>query len=220
MALNEIIQKNVVVDTPSASDLAVRPGEWANRFQFHVSTHVAIADMTDKWDAILKNILRGHSATGLIHADTGYGKTSTAAALWHYAENHDVVTVPPFAWNSIADMLTATHGWVCHRLKVKRPDLIPDLEQQYKKLIESSDEDRARRISQEENIPRDHARRVVQSLKAKGELTDSISANRLIDYLREATPTLLEADYKGLLILPDEFELFCQYKSRHRQEFL
>ena len=209
MALNEIIQKNVVVDTPSASDLAERPSEWANRFQFHVSTHVAIADMTDKWDAILKNILRGHSATGLIHADTGYGKTSTAVALWHYAENHEVVTVPPFAWNSIADMLTATHGWVCHRLKEKRPDLIPDLEQQYKKLIESSDEARARRISQEENVPLDHAKRVVQSLKAKGELTDSISANRLIDYLREATPTLLEADYKGLLILPDEFELFA-----------
>lgn len=209
MALNEIIQKNVVVDTPSASDLAERPSEWANRFQFHVSTHVAIADMTDQWDAILKNILRGHSATGLIHADTGYGKTSTAVALWHYAENHDVVTVPPFAWNSIADMLTATHGWVCHRLKEKRPDLIPGIEQQYKTLIESSDESRARRVSQEENIPLDHAKRVVQSLKAKGELTDSISANRLIDYLREATPMLIEADYKGLLILPDEFELFA-----------
>ena len=209
MALNEIIQKSVVVDTPSASDLAARPDEWADRFQFHVSTHVAIADMTDKWDAILKNILRGCSATGLIHADTGYGKTSTAAALWHYAEQQEIVAVPPFAWNSISDMLTATHGWVCHRLKKKRPDLIPDLEQRYKTLIESSDEDRARRTSQEESIPLDHARRVVQSLKAKGELNDSISANRLIDYLREATTTLLKADYKGLLILPDEFELFA-----------
>ncbi len=209
MALEEIIQKSVVVDTPSASDLAARPGEWANRFQFHVSTHVAIADMADKWDAILNNLLRGRSATGLIHADTGYGKTSTAASFWHYAEQREIVTVPPFAWNSIADMLIATHRWVCYRLKAKRPDLIPDLEQRYKTLIESSDEDRARRTSQEEDIPLDHARRVVQSLKAKGELTDSISANRLIDYLRKATATLLEADYKGLLILPDEFELFA-----------
>ena len=209
MALEEIIQKSVVVDTPSASDLAARPDEWANRFQFHVSTHVAIADTTDTWDAILKNILRGRSATGLIHADTGYGKTSTAASFWHYAEQREIVAVPPFAWNSIADMLIATHGWVCHRLKVKRPDLIPNLEQQYKTLIESSDEDRARRTSQEGNIPLDHAKWVVQSLKARGELTDSISANRLIDYLRKATATLLEADYKGLLILPDEFELFA-----------
>ena len=208
MALNDIIRKSVVVDTPSATDLATKPDEWADRFQFHVSTHVAIADMTDKWDAILKNILRGHSATGLIHADTGYGKTSTAASLWHYAEQREIVTVPPFAWNSIADMLIATHGWVCHRLKAKRPDLIPDLERQYKTLIKSSDEDRARRTSQEENVPLDHARRVVQSLKAKGELTDSISANRLIDYLRVATSTLLKAEYKGLIILPDEFELF------------
>ena len=208
MALDKIIQKSAVVDTPSASDLAARPDEWANRFQFHVSTHVAIADMTDKWDAILKNILRGHSATGLIHADTGYGKTSTAASLWHYAEQREIVTVPPFAWNSIADMLIATHGWVCHRLKVKRPDLIHDLEQQYETLIASSDEDRARRISQEQDVPLDYARKSVQSLKVRGELADTVSANRLIDYLRVATSTLLEAEYKGLIILPDEFELF------------
>ena len=209
MALEDIIQKSPVVDTPSASDLAARPGECENRFQFHVSTHVTIADMTDKWDAILKNLLQGRSATGLIHADTGYGKTSTAAALWHYAENRDVVTVPPFAWNSISDMLTATHSWVCHRLKVKRPDLIPDLDQEYKTLIASSNEDRARRISQEEGVPLNYARKSVQSLKAKGDLTDEVSANRLIDYLRQATSTILEADYKGLLILPDEFELFA-----------
>ena len=208
MALEDIIQKSPVVDTPSASDLAARPRECENRFQFHVSTHVTIADMADKWDAILKNLLRGRSATGLIHADTGYGKTSTAAALWHYAENRDVVTVPPFAWNSIADLLTATHGWVCHRLEEKRPDLIPDLNQEYKTLIASSNEERARRISQEEGVPLDYARKSVQSLKIRGDLTDEVSANRLIDYLRKATSTILEADYKGLLILPDEFELF------------
>ena len=208
MALEDIIQKRAVIDTPRASDLAARPEEWKNRFQFHVSTHVALADMTDKWDTILKNLLQGRSATGLIHADTGYGKTSTAAALWHYAEDHDVVTVPPFAWNSIADMLIATHGWVCHRLKVKRPDLIPYLDQQYKTLIASSNEDRARRISQEQGVPLDYAIKSVQSLKARGDLMDAVSANRLIDYLRKATSTLLEADYKGLLILPDEFELF------------
>ena len=209
MALEDIIQKSPVVDTPSASDLAARPGEYENRFLFHVSTHVTIADMTDKWDAILKNLLRGHSATGLIHADTGYGKTSTAAALWHYVENRDVVAVPPFAWNSIADMLIATHGWVCHRLKAKRPDLIHDLDQEYKTLIANSNEDRARRISEEEGVPLDYARKSVQSLKARGDLTDEVSANRLIDYLRKATTTILEAGYKGLLILPDEFELFA-----------
>ena len=209
MALAEISQKSIVVDTPRASDLATRPAEWADRFQLHVSTHVAIADMTDKWDAILKNLLRGRSATGLIHADTGYGKTSTAAALWHYAEQREIVAVPPFVWNSIADMLIATHGWVCHRLKAKRPDLIPDLEQQYQTLIASSDEDRARRISDERDVPLDHAIKIVQALKERGDLMDAVSANRLIDYLRMATSTLLEAEYKGLLILPDEFELFA-----------
>ena len=209
MALADIIKKSPVIDTPRATDLAEKPHEWDERFRHHVSTHVVLADMTGKWDAILKNLLQRRSATGLIHADTGYGKTSTAAALWQYAENRDVVTVPPFAWHSIADMLIATHGWICFRLNARSPDLIPDLELHYRMLIESSDAERARRISQDQDIPLDHAKRVVQSLKAQGELADAISANRLIDYLRKATSTLLEAGYKGLLILPDEFELFA-----------
>ena len=209
MPLQDIIQKQHVIDTPSASDLAAEPSRWEDRFKFHVLTHVPIANLTDKWNAILRNLQRGNSATGLIHADTGYGKTSTAVSLWNYAESRDIVTVPPFAWHSLADMLIATHGWICHRLKVKRPELIPDLEGQYKMLIESSDEDLALRISQAENIPLEHARRAVQSLKANGDLTDSVSANGLINYLREATSALLKADYKGLLILPDEFELFA-----------
>lgn len=208
MPLQDIIQKQHVIDTPSASDLAAEPNRWEERFKFHVLTHVPIANLTDKWDAILRNLHRGNSATGLIHADTGYGKTSTAVSLWNYAEDRDIVTVPPFAWHSIADMLIATHGWVRHRLEARRSDLIPDLEQQYQMLIENSEEDLALRISQAENIPLDYARRAVQSLKANGDLTDSVSANGLISYLRAATSALLKADYKGLLILPDEFELF------------
>ena len=208
MALEQIIQKQPVIDTPRASDLAASCGEYENRFQFHVSTHVAIADLVNKWDAMLRNLERGKSTTGLIYADTGYGKTSTMAALWHYAERNDIVAVPPFIWDSIADMLVATHGWVCYGLKSKRPDLIPKLEDKYKFLIGSGIEEIAIRRSQDQGISLESARRFVQALKDEGRIVDSVSANGLIDYLRVAASILLQAEYKGLLILPDEFELF------------
>ena len=124
MPLADIIDKAPTIATPSANDLANAPEEWEGKFQYHIATYVAIADVESRWDAILNNLLKGQSATGLIYADTGYGKTSTGASLWKYAEARDIVAVPPFIWNSLADMLTATHGWICYRLKATRPELI------------------------------------------------------------------------------------------------
>jgi len=209
MGLEQIIQKERVIGTPSALDLARDPEEYEKRFNFHVSTYVSIADLTDKWDAILRNLHQKKSSTGLIYSDTGYGKTSTSAALWHYAEERDIVAVPPFMWESMADMLLATHHWVCYRLKSKRPDLIPELEEKYKILIEIGPEDIATRMSQEQGIPLEYARKAIQTFRAEGKILDSVSANGLLDYLNVAVSILLKAGYKGLLILPDEFELFA-----------
>ena len=164
--------------------------------------------MESRWDAILNNLLKGQSATGLIYADTGYGKTSTGASLWKYAEAQGIVTVPPFIWNSLADMLTATHGWICYRLKATHPELISNLEQKHQAVVEVEEEVLAQRMAREDELTSEQARRAITRLKAEGRLLDTLSPLQLLDYLRFATETLLEAGYKGLLILPDEFELF------------
>ena len=208
MPLADIIDKEPTIATPSAKDVASAPEEWERKFQYHVATYVAIADMESRWDAILNNLLKGQSATGLIYADTGYGKTSTGASLWKYAEAQDIVTVPPFIWNSLADMLTATHGWVYYRLKVTRPELIPNLEQKHQAVVKVDEEVLAQRIAREDGLTSEQARRAIERLKAEGRLLDALSPLQLLDYLRFATETLLKAGYKGLLILPDEFELF------------
>jgi hypothetical protein len=209
MGLEHIIQKSEIIDTPRAADLASSPEEWQQRFLTHVSTHVAIADLNDKWEKIIANLERGKSATGLIFAETGYGKTSTTAALWHYAEEKEIVAVPPFMWDSIADMLIATHGWVWYRLKSTRPDLLTELQQEYEKLIQIGFEDIAKRLSSAESVSIESAKGILRRLRDDGIVADSISANRLLDYLKAAVSMLLKAGYKGILILPDEFELFA-----------
>jgi len=213
MGLEQVIQKKPVIDTPSASDLAANPSDYEARFRFHVSTYVSIADLTSKWESIIRNLEKGKSSTGLIYSDTGYGKTSTAAALWQYAESRDIVAVPPFTWDSMADMLLATHGWICHRLSSKRPDFIPELQKKYDMLISNSSEELSIRKSQELEVPIDNIRKIVQSLREEGKILESISANKLIEYLRDAVSILLEAGYNGLLLLPDEFELFSGTNS-------
>ncbi len=208
MPLADIIDKEPTIATPSANDVASAPEEWERKFQYHVATYIAIADVESRWAAILNNLLKGQSTTGLIYADTGYGKTSTGASLWKYAEAQGVVAVPPFIWNSLADMLTATHGWVCYRLKSTRPELIPNLEQKHRAVVQVDEEVLAQRMAREEELTSEQARRAITRLKAEGRLLDTLSPRQLLDYLHFATETLLKAGYKGLLILPDEFELF------------
>ena len=208
MPLEHIIQKDPLITTPSAQDIADSPESWEARFKFHDSTYFAIPEVERKWERILKNLLNGQSATGLIYADTGYGKTSTGASLWNLAEREGVVTVPPFIWNSLADMLTATHGWVCYRLQHTRPELIPDLEQKHQAVVEVDEAALAQQMVHEDKLTLEQAQKTIARLKLEGRLLDALSPRQLLVYLCSATEILLESGYKGLLILPDEFELF------------
>ncbi len=208
MPLSDIIAKEPIITTPSAQDLANSPEEWKNRFDFHVATYVVIPDIETRWNAILSNLKKKRSATGLIYADTGYGKTSTAVSLWKSAEKNEIVAVPPFTWNNLADMLTAAHRWICYRLSETRPDLIPDLEEKHRTVVEIDEKILIQRMMHEDGLAREQASKAIERLKIEGRLRDVLSPRQLLDYLRFATETLLKADYKGLLILPDEFELF------------
>ncbi len=208
MPLADIITKEPTIATPSAATLVNSPQEWESKFQYHVSTYIAIADMESRWDEILKNLLSRKSATGLIYADTGYGKTSAGASLWKYAESKGIVTVPPFIWNSLADMLIATHGWVSYRLQHTRPELKRDLEERYQGCTQVAEEILAQRIAHKGRLNSEYVRTVIAHLKTEGRLLAALSPQQLLDYLRFATENVLKAGYKGLLILPDEFELF------------
>ena len=168
-----------------------------------------LEEIEGKWDAILDNLCnKRRSATGLIYADTGYGKTATGASLWEYAEAKGLVAVPPFRWDSLADMLTATHGWICYRLAHTRPDLIPNLERKHQEVVAIDEETLVERRSREDGLSLQQARRFIAGLRAEGRLLDALSSRQLFDYLQFATRQVLESGYKGLLILPDEFELF------------
>lgn len=208
MSLQEIHKKEPTVATPSVYDLAAAPEVWDRKFQFHVATHVSIGDLGSRWDAIINNLLKNRSATGLIYADKGYGKTSTGISLWQAAEAKQIVTVPPFVWGSLADMLTATHAWVCYRLQDTRPELIPDIEQKHREIVEVDEETLAQRLVREDGLSYDQARNAINHLKREGRLLDVLSPHQLLDYLRFTTQILLQSGYNGLLVLPDEFELF------------
>ena len=208
MPLEDIIQKERTIYTPLAQEIADSPEEQEVKFKFHVATYVALADMENRWNATLNNLLNGKPATGLIYADTGYGKTSTGASLWNYAEEKGLMAVPPFMWNSLADLLTATHGWVRYRLKDRRPELIQDLEEKYRAVVAVGEETLAQKMSHEKHWSVEQAQEAIAFVKAEERFREELSPPELLDYLRFATKQVLASGYNGLLILPDEFQLF------------
>jgi hypothetical protein len=219
MTLETIISKQPVIETPTARDLAAAPKEYAERFAFHVETHVTVADFADKWDRMLRNLEQSKSVTGLIYADTGYGKTSTAASLWQYAEARGFVAVPPFMWESMTDMLIAAHGWGKFRLQTKRPDLVGTLDERYNTLMQSGLVDLSTRLARERGVSVADAHKIVEGLSLEGQVSDVISASRLLSFLEFLTQLLCSAGYKGLLLLPDEFELFENTNSDIARNF-
>ena len=208
MPLEDIIQKERIIYTPLAQEIADSPEEQEVKFKFHVATYVALADMESRWNATLDNLLNGKPATGLIYADTGYGKTSTGASLWHYAEEKGLMAVPPFMWNSLADVLTATHGWVRYRLKDRQPELIQNLEEKYRAVVAVGEETLAQKMSHEKRWSVEQAQEAIAFVKAEERFRGELSPPELLDYLHFATMQVLASGYDGLLILPDEFQLF------------
>ena len=163
MSLADIIDKQQTIYTPQAQEVADSSEEQEQKFKFHVNTYIPMADVKHRWEAILNNLLKRRSATGLIYADTGYGKTSTGASLWNYAEENGMVAVPPFIWNSLEDLLVATHGWVCYRLKHTRPDLIPNLEQKQQAIAQVDEETLIQRLVKEDGFSYDEAGKAIAS---------------------------------------------------------
>ena len=168
MPLVDVINKERIIHTPYAQDLAESPKDWESRFRFHVGTYIVFEDIEQKWNAILDNLInKGRSATGLIYADTGYGKTATGVSLWDYAESKGLVVVPPFRWDSLADMLTATHGYVCYRLESTRPDLIKDLEEKHQEVIAVDEEMLVARRAREDGVPLEQSQKMISGLRAE-----------------------------------------------------
>ncbi|MDE0014945.1 MAG: hypothetical protein OXU51_02075 [Candidatus Poribacteria bacterium] len=89
-----------------------------------------------------------------------------------------------------------------------RPELIPDIEQKHREIVEVDEETLAQRLVQENGLSYHQARNTINHLREAGRLLEVLSPHQLLDYLRFTTQILLKSGYNGLLMLPDEFELF------------
>jgi hypothetical protein len=146
---------------------------------------------------------------GYIAAGYGYGKTTSGLYLWQKAQEAHMVAVPPFTMNRLPDLIEATYGWLHYKLRQSRPNLAILLDQLYQRTINRSLEQIARErgldVAQMEGLYRD------------GLLLPDLKPNDYVSFFEEATRLAQEADFKGLLILPDELQQYFRAKEQETE---
>jgi len=217
--LQAIIEKQEVVPTASAEDLKARPEAIESTYLYHVRTYLPINQATqtqadqisieDFQARLIKQLREGKMPRGYIAAGYGYGKTTSGLYLWQKAQEAHMVAVPPFTMNRLPDLIEATYGWLRHKLRQSRPNLAVLLDQLYQRTINRSLEQIARErgmdVAQMEGLYRD------------GLLLPDLKPNDYINFFEEATRLAQEADFKGLLILPDELQQYFRAKDQETE---
>ncbi len=214
--LNYILNKQEIITTVSCNDLVTRPDEIGNIYQQHARTHIPLGDTSDLDRKFLTRVHEAKTPIGAVVAPYGYGKTSTMGFLWYRAEEDGYIATPPFEMTTLQDVLKACYGWTKYRVAQRSANLAAHLAEIFETYTEQTLQESARRYAQEYGITQKAALNILLDLEKKGELTRDVSPSRLLKYLDEITEVVLEADFKGFVILPDELQQYISRNKTHR----
>lgn len=218
--LEFILKKQEVVPTVSANDLVQNPEAVEADYERHVRTYVPISrvaegdeetlSVQDFEKRIIKTVRDRRAPRGYLTAEYGYGKTSTALYLWQRAERDGLVVVPPFQMLHLHDLITATYGWLRYKLSIRKPDLIPELEE----LHEAT----TTRSLEQEASAKNISLAALRELEQEGRLILELSPTDYVQYFEKITDIAERAGYAGVLVLPDEIQQYIEPRMRTNSE--
>lgn len=209
--LQAILEKEPVLSTVNADDLLHNAQGVEGDYQKHVATFVPMGDVDAFSTRLIKRVVGARTPKGMIVAPYGYGKTSTLAFMWHECEQQGLVALPPFYCATLLDILKATYGWVKFRLEHNQPGLVADLDEVYSKYTAATVEEMAKRYAQEHGIAQVTAINMLDDMLEDGSLVLELTPSNLLFFLDAAAALVVRAEFKGLVIFPDEFQ---QYFSK------
>ena len=214
--LNYILNKQEIITTVSCDDLITRPNEIENTYQQHARTHIPLGDISDMDRKFLTRVHEAKTPIGAVVAPYGYGKTSTMGFLWYRAEQDGYIATPPFEMTALRDVLKASYGWAKYRVAQRSNDLAARLAEIHETYTEQTLQESASQYAQQHGITQAAAFNMLLDLEKKGELTRDVTPSRLLQFLDEVTEVMLQADFKGFVILPDELQQYISRNKTHR----
>lgn len=209
--LHAILDKEEIVATQRAGDLFERPSTVDQAYQRHVRTYVPFSRQSAGGEGqsvakferqVIREVKQAGSIPGYITAEYGHGKTSTALYLWQKAREANLLVVPPFQLNKLADLIRATYGWVRYEIERTRPevDALKEAETLYDTLIQRG----AKSLMHRYDMTSSGAQRMAQERPDILELSPA----DYIGFFEQMTHTAQQAGFDGLLILADELQQY------------
>jgi hypothetical protein len=148
--LTKVRDKDEIIGTFNVRSLSNQPDFVNSTYLEHTETHMSMGDISDysrkliTWAKVNKG-----SVIGAIVGDYGYGKTSTAIHLWSRCEKENILSIPPFEWKRLSDILDGIYCWTKYRLEQISPDKAGRLFNSYEKFREKSVSDFAKQEKME-----------------------------------------------------------------------
>ncbi|MDL1922993.1 hypothetical protein FBQ95_10325 [Chloroflexi bacterium CFX3] len=203
--LAPIAAKGPVVATHIGAFTETNTPQTYERYNREALTYVCPPEIADFQQQMLDKILRQGTAIGCIVAPFGYGKTSAAIATWKLCEAKGVLALPPFSCGSIGELGQAMASGVIERLG---PDHAVKIQKAHDTLIVSSAQRLAQQDSEQYQINFETALRSIEDKIERGILQVEAMSNHLLIFIEQLTQIVVDAGYKGFLVIVDEFQQF------------
>lgn len=180
-----------------------------HRYRSETKTFVVAPDILRYQRQFVQAILERQTTLACLVAPFGYGKTSTAINIWNACEEANLLAVPPFSCNSIAEMGQAIASVLIHRFEViSNTDGADLVRLAFNKYLTSSATRMAEQDSERYGISVEVALQSIEDKIKSGHLQLEASATHLLSFLEELVKIALDSGFNGLVIIVDEFQQF------------
>ena len=199
--LSPIKGKDPVINTFTWEGLKNAPQSVEEVYNAHAATHMSLGDTSKYVDTLKRNITKNkHCSVGAIVGHYGYGKTSTAIHIWReMQERHSVLSIPPFEWLKLSDILEAVTAWVEYKFNQGPRQSIPDLRQIYEQYRDKSLQEQAANLG----LDIDKAREAYEA----GVINLGVTPAQVIAFLMDVCALCTEkAGFAGLVVFVDELQ--------------
>jgi hypothetical protein len=206
--LKPILNKESILKTANSEEIRLHPAEVQRRYAEYASTHIPLGDTTEQLSKLKRVItVNVKCAVGTIVGPYGYGKTSTAVHMWDETSKQKILSVPPFVWNSLDQLITGVYYWVDHELGNGAAHYQQELKgifARYSSMALSNLMD-SLGLTQEQ----------VDAMRERGVLSLELKALDVVNFLDDVSKLVLQAGYVGMVIYTDELQVtLSNYISR------
>lgn len=207
--LNILANKEPVVATHVGAFDYESAQQTYHRYHSETTTFVVSPDIQRYQRQFVQTVLENQTTIACLVAPFGYGKTSTAISVWKSCEEAGLLAVPPFSCNSIAEMGQSIATALMYRLEQDgQTEAVAHVQEAFEQYLTSSAQKLAEQDAEQYGIDIDVALQSIEDKIKNGYLQLEASATHLLHFLEQLVAIALNAGFKGLVVIVDEFQQF------------